>query len=87
MKTDINKKLFLVNRNTGENIQWDSHFGEELPHHSFFRNGNFIKNGQVVELVLIEEIETEYFGIMYRKDKMTVLQRGQLESYGIKTLD
>jgi len=65
MKT---KKLFLVNRHTGESLEWNYQFGKTLPHYSFFNTGKFLNKGQVVELVELEELETEYFGIMRRTD-------------------
>lgn len=89
MKTNSDKqrRLFLVNRHTGKSLPWNPEFGEHLPPYSFFRNGDFLQNGQIVELVALEETEAEYFGIMYRKDQLTVLERGRLETFGFKPLD
>ena len=87
MKTERNIKFFLVNRNTGEKVDWDKSFGRKLPDYLFFKNGDFLKVGQVVELMELVQNEQEYFGIIYRVDELKVLQRGLLESFGFKYLD
>lgn len=80
-------KVFLVNRHTGKSLPWNESLGREIPHYSFFKRGDFAKTGHVVELVELAEIEAEYFGIMYRKDELKILQRGQLEPFGMKPLE
>jgi len=81
------KKLFLVNKHTGRTLEWKADFGRSLPPYSFFKLGNFLKEGQIVELVELGETETSYFGVIKREDKLNVLERGRLDLFQMKKLE
>lgn len=76
--------LYLVNRHTGRNIEWNvAADTKQLPSRDFFRQSDFAKTGHIVELVSISLVEEEYFGIRWRKDSFKVLARARLDEFGI----